>query len=75
MQLYDEFVYHKYICINNICHNFYGAFFSLLFCLLFVYSIMLIYTLFSGADPGGGEEPGAPSPLKLEKIRFFGVKS
>jgi hypothetical protein len=29
MQLYDEFVYHKYICINNICHNFYGAFFSL----------------------------------------------
>ena len=30
----------------------------------------------TGADPGGGGR-GAPGarPLKLEKIRFFGVKS
>ena len=73
MQLYDEFVYHKYICINNICHNFYGAFFSLLFCLLFVYSIMLIYTLFSGADPGGGGGGAHPAcaPPKIGKNMIF----
>jgi hypothetical protein len=28
----------------------------------------------SGAEPGGGGAHPAPAPLKLEKIRFVGVK-
>jgi len=33
------------ICIKNICHNFYETCLYELFCLLFVYSVMLINTL------------------------------
>jgi hypothetical protein len=42
-----------------------------------ILSVILSYIINlskAGADPGGGG-PGAPPSLKLEKIRFFGVKS
>ena len=34
-----------------------------------------IKTCIAGADPGGGGRTRRAPPLKLEKIRFFGVKS
>jgi hypothetical protein len=44
-------------------------------CLSVHLSLSLIIHPIAGADPGGGGAPGAPTPLKLEKILFFGVKS
>ena len=38
-------------------------------------TFLMVYNEISGADPAGHTRRVPPPPLKLEKIRFFGVKS